>query len=84
MGVRWNGDNSNSGIGNPQSRGLATWFIVPKELQEVILEKAKALSGLENDILMAGYKEMAQDEQTEEEALQWSELLIGDIVHETC
>ena len=29
LGMRWNGDN-NSDIGNPQSRGQATWFIVPE------------------------------------------------------
>lgn len=30
VGVRWNGhDNS---IGNPQSRGVATWFVLPSEV----------------------------------------------------
>jgi hypothetical protein len=27
IGLRWNGDDDRP-IGNPQSRGLATWFIV--------------------------------------------------------
>lgn len=34
LAVRWNGDNG-AEIGNPQSRGLPTWFIVPEELETV-------------------------------------------------
>jgi len=30
LAMRWNGDNENNPIGNPQSRGLPTWFIVPQ------------------------------------------------------
>jgi hypothetical protein len=30
IGTRWNGDDAQgSALGNPQSRGLATWFILP-------------------------------------------------------
>lgn len=29
LAMRWNGDNDKD-IGNPQSRGQATWFIVPE------------------------------------------------------
>jgi hypothetical protein len=29
LGMRWNGDNDDNPIGNPQSRGIPTWFIVP-------------------------------------------------------
>lgn len=36
LAMRWNG-NSTSPLGNPQSRGLATWFIVPDEYMEPIL-----------------------------------------------
>ena len=32
LAIRWNGSGS-AEIGNPQSRGLATWFIVPEELE---------------------------------------------------
>ena len=35
LGIRWNG-NSDAEIGNPQSRGCATWFIVPTELEGAI------------------------------------------------
>ena len=34
LGLRWNGEEGS--IGNPQSRGLPTWFIVPDELAEAI------------------------------------------------
>ncbi len=30
LAMRWNGNDDNP-IGNPQSRGLPTWFIVPKK-----------------------------------------------------
>lgn len=36
IAVRWNG-NADNPIGNPQSRGLPTWFVVPEELQFGIL-----------------------------------------------
>jgi hypothetical protein len=46
LGCRWNGSTAAGGvseIGNPQSRGNPTWFILPKPLEEAIksqLEKA--------------------------------------------
>jgi hypothetical protein len=39
LAMRWNGDNENGPIGNPQSRGLPTWFIIPKgDYTEAILK----------------------------------------------
>ena len=35
LAIRWNGKD-NDELGNPQSRGRATWFIVPKELEPAI------------------------------------------------
>lgn len=30
IAIRWNGDDQEgSAVGNPQSRGLATWFVLP-------------------------------------------------------
>jgi hypothetical protein len=29
LAMRWNGDDGPNPIGNPQSRGLPTWFILP-------------------------------------------------------
>jgi hypothetical protein len=31
LGVRWNGSPDNL-LGNPQSRGIATWFVLPEEI----------------------------------------------------
>jgi hypothetical protein len=37
VGVRWNGEEG-GGVGNPQSRGLPTWFILPGPLSGPALE----------------------------------------------
>lgn len=37
LAIRWNGTKE-SPVGTPQSRGLSTWFIVPKDLVTPILE----------------------------------------------
>jgi hypothetical protein len=37
LAMRWNG-NEESPLGNPQSRGLPTWFIVPEQHWKQILE----------------------------------------------
>jgi hypothetical protein len=34
--MRWNGNQDNHGIGNPQSRGVPTWFILPDNVGELI------------------------------------------------
>lgn len=41
VGARWNGDER--GIGNPQSRGVATWFVLPGPLA---MAARSALEGL--------------------------------------
>jgi hypothetical protein len=39
VGIRWNGAKSDArDIGNPQSRGLPTWFILPEDVETVILD----------------------------------------------
>jgi|SRR5208282_468896 hypothetical protein len=77
LGIRWNGGEG-SGIGNPQSRGNATWFILPDELQEVILNKIDDLLMSGPGGLVEGYTAMAKDAEREREAEEWSEGLIGD------
>lgn len=37
VGLRWNGHDGEPGVGNPQSRGLPTWFIVPAGLADIVL-----------------------------------------------
>jgi hypothetical protein len=44
LACRWNGSTTNdncSEIGNPQSRGNPTWFILPKPLEEAIKRQLK-------------------------------------------
>ena len=39
IGLRWNGasdDPEYLHIGNPQSRGVPTWFILPKEISDIV------------------------------------------------
>ena len=44
LAIRWNG-SAGAEIGNPQSRGLATWFIVPEELEQTVRD---AIANLAN------------------------------------
>lgn len=39
LGMRWNGGSENN-LGNPQSRGIPTWFIIPDKYREAVLEGA--------------------------------------------
>lgn len=38
LGMRWNGSFRDRSMGNPQSRGKPTWFILPEEMEPVILK----------------------------------------------
>jgi len=40
LAVRWNGSSTDPGIGNPQSRGIATWFVLPVWMYESALASA--------------------------------------------
>ncbi len=62
VGIRWNGNKRESSKGNPQSHAKATWFIVPSELEKVILRKAEQL---ENRKIAAGYRAKAREEKKE-------------------
>jgi predicted membrane-bound dolichyl-phosphate-mannose-protein mannosyltransferase len=40
IAIRWNGTNEpNKGLGNPQSSGHPTWFILPKDFGIAIVDK---------------------------------------------
>jgi hypothetical protein len=44
LACRWNGSSENpevSEIGNPQSRGNPTWFIIPAPLHDVVRERLR-------------------------------------------
>ena len=46
MGVRWNGGETAKGfpgVGNPQSRGVPTWFILPDEIADLVRKNLKSL-----------------------------------------
>ena len=48
VGIRWNGD-SEARVGNPQSRGVPTWMILPDPIAEVAVERVRDhLRGGEN------------------------------------
>jgi hypothetical protein len=74
LGLRWNGGDD-SAVGSPQSRGQATWFIVPRELFGTVLEKLQAMR---DSALAEGYREMAADAVREEEAAEWCEAGLDD------
>jgi hypothetical protein len=41
MAMRWNGNDDNP-IGNPQSRGLPTWFVMPEgSLSEALIKELR-------------------------------------------
>jgi len=78
IGIRWNGSGNGTGIGNPQSRGNATWFILPEELESAVLDRVDELNMSGPGGLLERYREMASDAEQEAEAHEWVEGLIGD------
>lgn len=78
IGIRWNGSDTSSGIGNPQSRGNATWFILPEELEPAVFAQIEELNMNSVGGLLEQYREMASDSVHEAEATEWVEGLIGD------
>ena len=77
IATRWNGDDSKP-LGNPLSRGCATWFVVDGYAAASVEEAARAAAGHSANSLTAKYREMAEDKEREQEAEDWSEGLIGD------
>lgn len=78
IATRWNG-NEDQPLGNPVSRGHATWFIVDEYAAAKVEEAARAAAENSPHSLVTKYREMAADEEREHEAEQWSEGLIGDV-----
>lgn len=77
LGIRWNGADG-PGVGNPQSRAVPTWFVLPDELTAVVLQAVEELSMAQDGGLLDGYREMARDKTREAEARSWSEGLMPD------
>lgn len=77
IATRWNG-NSNRPLGNPVSRGRATWFVVDDYAAESVEQAARAAAQHSPNSLVSKYREMAADSDREREAEEWSEGLIAD------
>lgn len=78
VGIRWNGDESTSGVGTPSAFANPTWFILPGELAETVARSAEQLLQNDEEALRAGYEAMAADEEHEAEAMEWIESHIGE------
>jgi len=77
IATRWNGSEDQP-LGNPVSRGHATWFVVDDYAAAKVEEAARAAAEQSPNSLVAKYREMANDSDREREAEEWSEGLIGD------
>ena len=77
IATRWNG-NAQQPLGNPVSRGHATWFVVDGYAASSVEQAARQAAERSPNSLVARYREMARDEEREHEAEEWSEGLIGD------
>jgi hypothetical protein len=77
VATRWNG-NSEQPLGNPVSRGHATWFVVDDYAADSVERAARKAAEESPTGLAAQYRQMANDIEREREAEEWSEGLIGD------
>lgn len=77
IATRWNG-TAEQPLGNPVSRGHATWFVVDEYAALQVEEAARRAAHASPDGLVARYREMAADKEREREAEEWSEGLIAD------
>jgi hypothetical protein len=77
IATRWNG-NTQQPLGNPVSRGHATWFVVDGYAARGVEDAARKAAEESPHSLVARYREMAADAEREREAMEWSEGLIGD------
>jgi hypothetical protein len=80
LGIRWNGAEHEPGIGNPQSRGRPTWFVVPDQLAGVIRDEVEKFVDSRHAELLGAYREMAADREREAEAQEWCEGLVGNAI----
>lgn len=77
IATRWNG-NAEQPLGNPVSRGHATWFVVDEYAARGVEEAAREQAERSPNSLVSRYREMAGDAEREHEAEEWVEGLIGD------
>lgn len=77
VATRWNG-SSNKPLGNPVSRGHATWFVIDDYAAGSVEQAARTAADHSPTSLVAKYREMAADSDRERDAEEWSEGLIAD------
>jgi len=77
IATRWNG-NTQQPLGNPISRGHATWFVVDGYAANSVEQAARQAAEKSPNSLVAKYREMASDAEREHDAEEWTEGLIGD------
>lgn len=77
IATRWNG-NDEQPLGNPVSRGRATWFIVDGYAAASVEQAARKAAEDSPHSLVSKYREMSADSEREREATEWTEGLIGD------
>lgn len=73
LGARWNGSQSPGSperLGNPQSRGYATWFVIPAELAAHLIQD----KGL--DIIEKGLEKLSEKDR------KLAEFYIADIIEQ--
>ena len=75
IATRWNG-NSEQPLGNPVSRGHATWFVVDGYAATSVENAARSAAEDAPDSLVAQYRAMAADADRERDAEEWTEGLI--------
>lgn len=75
IAIRWNG-SSGRPLGNPVSRGRATWFVVDDYAARSVEQAARAAAQHSPNSLVSKYGEMAADTDRERNAEEWSEGLI--------
>jgi hypothetical protein len=77
IATRWNG-SAGQPLGNPVSRGHATWFVVDDYAASSVEQAARMAAEVSPNGLVSQYRAMASDREREREAEEWTEGLISD------
>jgi hypothetical protein len=77
IATRWNG-NAEQPLGNPVSRGHATWFVVDGYAATSVEQAARSAAEASPNGLVAQYRAMAGDSEREREAEEWTEGLMAE------
>jgi hypothetical protein len=75
VGICW---NTSARTGRARFRKVEDWFILPAEIAQDVLLRAKELRVQQRLEMSRSYEEQAADADGEAEALEWCDALIGD------